>query len=351
MMALEISALKQAEPIKLVIWDLDDTLWEGTLLEGDACEPREGVWDAVVGLDKRGVLQSIASRNDFQAATNRLESLGFAQYFVAPQIGWGPKSNSIREIVARLNIGMDAVLFIDDSEFELAEVTHSCTALRTLNAGDVVRLFDHPGLRQLAVTAESKRRRAMYMEEDIRQQTERAFSGPPAEFMASLNLELGLRAANQLDLERAEELIHRTNQLNSTGVAYSKDDFMRLLTDPAHAVLLGSLKDRFGDYGVIALVLLNFGPERWTLKLIVVSCRVMSRGIGAVLLNYLAARAEQDGKMLSVDFRDTGRNRPMRVALMMSGFTPLDVGAASIYRKAMPGGNLLPEYLSLNSDW
>src|SRR4051794_12119354 len=93
-----------ATTVKCLVWDLDDTLWQGVLLEGDTVRLREEIRKAIVELDARGILQSVASKNDHGPAWARLEELGIAEYLVLPQIGWGPKSAAIRRIVERLDI-------------------------------------------------------------------------------------------------------------------------------------------------------------------------------------------------------------------------------------------------------
>ncbi len=114
----------QAEPgpgaenktIKLLIWDLDNTLWDGTLLEGDGVQLRPGIRETVAALDGRGILQSIASKNDYDAAVQKLQELGLNQYFLYPQINWNSKAANIQTIIQSINIGSDTVGFLYDYE-------------------------------------------------------------------------------------------------------------------------------------------------------------------------------------------------------------------------------------------
>src|SRR4051794_38685076 len=100
--------------VKCVVWDLDGTVWDGTLLEGDEVRVRPSVVEAIETLSDRGVLNSIASRNDHDLAKAKLAEAGIEDHFVYPQINWQPKSKSIAEIAERLNIGIDALAFVDD---------------------------------------------------------------------------------------------------------------------------------------------------------------------------------------------------------------------------------------------
>ena len=119
---------RRKREVKCLVWDLDNTVWDGVLLEGDSVRLRHEVRHVICTLDERGILQSIASRNDYDEAMAKLEELSLAEYFVYAQISWGPKSTSLQNIVQRLNIGADSVAFIDDDPFERDEVAASVPA-------------------------------------------------------------------------------------------------------------------------------------------------------------------------------------------------------------------------------
>ncbi|MFD9903981.1 HAD-IIIC family phosphatase [Streptomyces sp. NPDC059063] len=308
--------------VKCVVWDLDNTLWHGILLEdGDAIAPREDIAEAVRALDARGILQSVASRNDEEAALAALEKAGLREFFLAPQIGWHAKSGSVRRIADALNIGLDTFLFLDDDPFERAEVQSAHPAVRVAEATDGPTLLSRPDLAPAAVTADGARRRLMYQAEQRRSAAERDFTGAPEEFLATLGMRLTVRRAGPGDLARAEELTVRTHQLNATGYTYDHDELDAFRTSPEHTLLVAELTDRFGAYGTIGLVLLENGPDTWTLKLLLASCRVMSRGIGGILLHHLIERSRAQGVRLVGEFVPTARNRPMLVAYRFAGFT------------------------------
>lgn len=306
--------------IKCVVWDLDNTLWDGVLLEGDGCTLRPDAGKALELFDQRGILQSIASKNDSEAARAQLRALGIGEMFVYPQIGWGPKSGAVGQIAESLNFGLDAVAFIDDQEFELAEVAHGHPSVLCIDAADLNEVLDAPEFNPRFITEESSRRRHMYRSQITRDDSEREFQGPSGEFLASLQMSFRIRRASRDDLRRAEELTVRTNQLNSTGRTYSFDELEALCASPDHLVLVAELDDRFGAYGTIGLALVERGAERWHLRLLLMSCRTMSRGVGTVLLNYIMAEAREAGVRLQADFVETGRNRMMRITYAFAGF-------------------------------
>jgi FkbH-like protein len=316
----------QPRSIKLLVWDLDDTLWEGTLLEGDDVRLRPGVAEVLAELDRRGVLHSIASRNDPDSARAALERLGVADYFLYPQLHWGAKSESIRAIAEAVNLGLDALGFVDDQEFECEEVRHVHPGVLTLLASELDTLLDRPELKPRFLTDESRLRRQMYRAEMERKQIELRHDGPQEDFLASLDMRFTIAPATEMDLQRAEELTVRTNQLNATGYTYAYEELDRFRRSPSHLLLVASLEDRFGTYGKIGLALVEKAPgsggqpETWTLKLLLMSCRVMSRGAGSILLAHVLDRARTAGARLLAEFRPTARNRVMYVTYKFAGF-------------------------------
>ena len=123
----ESSRSEKSKTAKCVVWDLDNTLWNGILIEEglQALTLKPGVVDVIKALDSRGILQSVVSKNNAADGLQALEAFGISEYFLYPQISWGPKSEGIRSIARKLNIGMDTFLFVDDSQFELEQMQRS----------------------------------------------------------------------------------------------------------------------------------------------------------------------------------------------------------------------------------
>ncbi|HTJ66851.1 MAG TPA: HAD-IIIC family phosphatase [Actinospica sp.] len=309
--------------VKCVVWDLDGTVWDGTLLEGDSPELRPGVLDTLVELDRRGILHSVASRNDHDQAWQHLEKLGVAEYFLHPQIGWGRKPDSVQAIVDAFGFAADTFAFIDDQPVEIAEMEMRQQDVRCYAAAEAARLPDLPEFTPDSVTAESANRRASYRAIAAREQARAEFQGPDEDFLVSLEIEMSIVRATSADLDRLSELTVRTSQLNATGIPYSREQLDELSTDPAHAVLAVSMRDRFGSHGAIGVMLLDLHPKAWRLRLLTTSCRVMSFGAGSVLLRWLTGRAAEAGVHLAADLRRTGRNRQMEIAYAFAGFEPI----------------------------
>ncbi len=306
--------------VKCLVWDLDNTLWRGTLLEDAEVGVAEDVRALVRELDARGILQSVASRNDHDHAWQRLEELGLAEYFVLPKIGWGRKSDSVREIADELKFALGTVAFVDDQPAERAEVAHHLPEVRCYDAADVLELLGRPEFSPATVTVDARRRRQMYQASFRRDAARDRFDGPDEDFLRSLELELGIRRAGEEELSRVEELTLRTSQMNATGVHYPDAVLRGLLSDERHEVLVTTLTDRFGPHGAVGVLLVAKDAGVWHLKLLATSCRVVSFGVGAIVLGWLADQAARAGAHLVADFRPTARNRMMEIAYRFAGY-------------------------------
>lgn len=336
------------KPVKCLVWDLDHTLWDGILLEDDEVRLRPSVREILRTLDRRGVLLSIASRNNPADVLARLEQLDLGEYFLSPSIGWHPKSQSLQSIAGQLNIGLDAIAFIDDQPFELDEVRFALPQVRCYDAAQLDELLALPEFNP-PVTPEAAGRRLLYRSEERRKQAEIAFSDTPEAFLRTLDMHLTLFPPGPDDLLRAEELTVRTHQLNTTGYTYTFEELDALRRSERHLVLLARLEDRFGSYGTIGLALVEKGDAVWSIKLLLMSCRVMARGVGGVLLTHLMQQAQQAGVRLQAEFRANDRNRMMYVTYRFAGFKSIaKQGDVELLQHELDGELSQPQHLTLH---
>ncbi|MFD2762602.1 HAD-IIIC family phosphatase [Micromonospora eburnea] len=337
-----------SRPVKCVIWDLDNTLWDGVLLEDPQVRPRTEVLDAIRALDERGILHSIASRNDPATARAKLDELGIGDLFLHPQINWGSKAESVAAIARRLNLNPDALVFVDDQVFEREEVNSRHPTVRCFDATEAAGLPALPAFHPRFVTGESRQRRQMYRADIDRDDAAAEFTGTSEEFLATLGMVFTIAPATTEDLRRAEELTVRTHQLNTTGRTYSYTELEALQRADDHLLLLAELTDRFGSYGKIGLALVELGPTVWRLKLLLMSCRVMSRGVGTVLLNEIQRLAAEAGVRLQADFVSNDRNRMMYVTYRMGGFREVHRDGDEVVLEGPPGeAPASPPYLTV----
>ncbi|HXT68219.1 MAG TPA: GSCFA domain-containing protein [Vicinamibacterales bacterium] len=307
---------------KCLVWDADETIWHGTLLEGDSVLPKPGVIETLKVLDGRGILHSIASRGDQAATSAKLDELGLGRYFVYPQITWESKAASIRRIAKHLGFGFDAIAFVDDQAFERDAVRFELPDVTCFDAAEAPSFANLPAFSPRVITAESGLRRAFYAAEQSRSHAEETFAGSPLDFLATLNLEVTISPAGAGDLQRAEELALRTQQFNSTGRLYSHDQLDRIRVSDRHLLLVAGMTDRYGPYGTVGLCIVTLDPYVWTITLILMSCRVLARGVTGVLLGYVVNLAAAAGVRIRAEFVPTARNRPMLDTFSEAGFLP-----------------------------
>ncbi|TNE55276.1 MAG: HAD-IIIC family phosphatase [Bacteroidetes bacterium] len=336
---------------KAIVWDLDHTLWHGVLTENDELKLRDRMEHILETLDKRGILHSIASKNNYDETIARLEELGLRKYFLYPQITWARKSESIRIIQEKLNIGMDTIAFIDDQAFEREEAAFSNPELSTFDVDVIENILEMPEFMPRFITEESARRRLMYVDDEKRKEEEDKWGNTDIEFMKSQEMEFRISQATEVDLQRVEELTVRTNQLNASGYTYSYNELAELLQSPKHLLYVAELTDKFGSYGKIGVAMVEMLEDgNWNLKSLLMSCRVMSRGVGNVLLYYIINEARRQQKELFTEFLQTDRNRLMYVTLKFAGFKEfgdkLDNGRNLLRLEGDQEYNY-PEYLKL----
>lgn len=310
-----------AAQVKCVVWDLDNTLWNGTLIETEHPETLElkpGIRELIEKLDEHGILQSVASKNDYETAYPVLEHLGIAEYFLYPQIHWNPKSGSVKAIADSLNIGIDTFAFIDDTAFEREEVRTTYPQVRVYDVTEITNLFTGPEF-DVPVTAESKNRRVMYRAEEKRNSLMHAGQTDIVEFLKKCNLRIHLfEPKTEEDKLRCYELIVRTNQLNMTGRKYTAEEFADVLNRTEHKNFAFSCADDFGEYGIV-----GFGQYRLEGKTLVftefaMSCRVAGKYVESALFAELLRRENcKDGRF---DVVKTKKNVLLRQTLEEIGF-------------------------------
>jgi FkbH-like protein len=310
--------------IKCVVWDLDNTLWNGTLLEDSEVTLKPEAVNVIRTLDERGILHSIASRNDSEVAQQKLIDLGLHEYFLYPQITWSDKAESVRAIARAINIGLDSIAFVDDEPFERGAVQFACPEVTCIDAADLVDMPAMPIMQPRFVTEDSRLRRRMYQDDMARNQAEAKYVGPQEAFHQSLHMRLTLFAAGKDDLQRAEELTVRTHQLNATGVTYSYDELDRFRQSDRYDLLMARLEDRYGSYGHIGLALIERQEGLWIIRLLLMSCRVLSRGVGTAMLIHLMRQAEDQNVRLQAHFVPNDRNRMMNITYRFAGFREVE---------------------------
>ena len=339
---------KKGKMIKCIVWDLDNTLWDGILLEDRDVKLRKDIKRVLRTLDERGILLSIASKNEHRTAMEKLVEMGLDSYFLYPQINWNSKSHSIKLITEKLNINTDSIAFVDDSDFELDEVKFELPEVMCIHADDIPLMLEMPELDPVHVTEDARMRRQMYLGEIQRSADEESFRGPKEAFLSSLDMQLTIFRPGEGDLQRAAELTQRTNQLNTTGYSFSRDELQSFLNSEEHLLLMAKLKDKYGDYGRIGLMIVEKETDHWTIKLLLMSCRVMTYGIGSVMLSYIINLAGKKNKKLFAEFLPNERNRLMNVTYKFMNFKDYEnKGKVLIFKHYLKNEYQYPEHMRI----
>ncbi|MFE7929555.1 HAD-IIIC family phosphatase [Streptomyces sp. NPDC057456] len=317
--------------VKCVVWDLDGTLWDEIAVESatdDLPTPRPAALAAIDALAARGVLSSIASRSA-PSVLDRLDAVPEVRArFLAPQVSWQDKSESLRRIAKDLGIAVDALVLVDDSPYERAEVGALLPGVRTLTPEDVPALL--AAFEGREVTAESRERVHRYRTEETRRAEGERFEGSREEFLRWCDMRLTVGAATAEEIPRALELAARTHRLNSSGL--TPDRLHELASADGHELYTARMTDRFGAYGIIGAALVDRAhrtdratPATWSVPLLALSCRVAGRGAAAAFLFRLMERAREAGaEEFRVTLRPTDANLEMRILLRQAGLRRTD---------------------------
>jgi FkbH-like protein len=302
-----------AAKVKCVAWDLDNTLWNGVLIEDtpQGCRVRDEAVELIGRLDQRGILQTVVSKNNHDDAWQLLTEVGLAEYFLYPAITWGQKSRSLQQVADALNINIDTFALIDDSPFERAEVRAALPMVRVYSDEAIGELLDLPEF-SVPVTEMSRRRRLSYRERENRSAAQGSFGGDYLDFLRSCEMKMRVfPPRKESEVHRCLELIQRSNQLNLSGRRYSAEEFAKLLTTPGVLAVAVECWDRFGDYGIVGFSSVNERSETPLVLDFVLSCRVAQKRVEHTFFAWLARRESTRGHGVRAELTKTSRNTPL----------------------------------------
>ncbi len=324
-----LRTIRGTDRIKMICIDLDDTLWRGVLAEAEEVDPSIvegwplGFAEALMILKQRGMILAIVSKNDEARASDILQRLFVGRVkledFPIRRINWNPKPENVSQAIAIANVLPESVLFIDDNPVERAAVERAIPGIRTLGAPhlDWRRILLWSAETQVeAVSEESARRNVMIGAQAEREQTRSAMSDE--EFLDQLGASVALKAIASVDAPsfgRALELVNKTNQFNTTGRRWSRDEAA------AHFEQGGkwwtfSVQDRFTAYGLVGVVILKQGH----VDQYVMSCRVFGLQVEqAALAEILAIEGPMTASLV-----ETERNGPCREVFAHAGWQLVD---------------------------
>jgi len=329
---------KKTGSCKCVVWDLDNTVWDGVLVEDgpDKLVLKPGIREIFAELDRRGILLSVASKNNRDDVMPVLKRFGLAEYILKPEISWEPKGQSVRRIAQSLNIGIESLLYVDDSPFERAEVGSVCPEVKIIDAADANWLLWREEC-QVPNTEESARRRLLYREQDHREQALKQAAGDYEAFLRDCKIQVRVLRLDEKLLPRVHELAQRTNQMNFSGTRYTREQLDSVRTDKNLDAMAIEVEDRFGNYGIVGFAIMD--RERNVLTDLAFSCRIQSKRIEHALLAHLLG--QYPARPFRALWKKTERNAPtgkvfadlgFREAREAGGVTELEFSAVDIPR-------------------
>ena len=305
---------KPAAKVKCVAWDLDNTLWEGTLIDSSTRDMiiKEDCVKLIRQLDERGIIQTIVSKNDHDEAWAVLEKCGISEYFVYPAINWGQKSENLRVCAKAININLDTFAFIDDSPFERAEVESALPQVRVYTETQIPELLSLAEF-DIEVTEESRKRRKSYLVQMRREKIAREYRGDYKSFLKECGMALTLFCpVEEKHLLRCFELIERSNQLNLSTRRYSREQFRELNASPGIFCVAMQCKDKFGDYGTVGFASIDERGAVPKIVDLVISCRVAQKMVEHTFIEWLSLREKTRGAArLEAAFIKTKKNGPL----------------------------------------
>lgn len=346
---------------KALVVDLDNTLWGGILGEDGPAGIKLGreypgsaylaLQMAVLTLRERGVILAVCSRNNQDEALDLMRSheamLLRPEHFGAMRINWQDKVSNLREIATELNIGIDALAFLDDDPAQRERVRQFLPEVHVIELSNnpatyAASLRAAPVFERLNLSTEDTLRSEHYVAE--RRRTElRDASGALEEYYRSLEIAVRIAEPDPGSWPRVAELTRKTNQFNLTTRRYSDQQIAEMAADPRQRVYALSAVDRFGDYGLVAVAIVCLGAESWEIDTFLMSCRAMGRGIETALLVHLAHEAAAAGaRRLQGWYLPTNKNAPASEFYSRHHFVV----------KKREGDNVLFEYdLETPMDW
>ncbi|HUZ62656.1 MAG TPA: HAD-IIIC family phosphatase [Acetobacteraceae bacterium] len=336
-------AAKQGRSAKALVLDLDNTIWGGVVgddgLEGLVLGQGSALGEAFVAvqdyareLSARGVILAVCSKNDeanalepFERHPEMLLRRAHIASFVA---NWSDKPANIRAIAEELNIGLDALVFVDDNPFERALVRRELPMVAVPEVPEDPALVpqclaDAGYFEGTAVTAEDRERTSQYQQNRARESLRASATDLPA-YLRGLEMELVWRRFDRVGLSRTVQLINKTNQFNLTTQRYSEDEVLAVMDDPRAFGLQLRLLDRFGDNGIIAIIIGRMQDrDDLLIDTWLMSCRVLGRQVEPTTLNLIAAEANRLGAArLLGEYRPTKKNGMVKDHYPRLGFAP-----------------------------
>jgi len=316
---------------KCLVVDLDNTLWGGVIgedgIDGIQLGPNYPgsafveFQRAVLDLYRRGVILAIASKNNAADAdavfTDHRFMLLRKEHFAETEIHWELKSDSLKRIAQRLNIGLEHVVFADDNPAECAQVRRELPAVTVIQLPRRAELYVDAlcaeGLFDTITLSDEDRRRGQMYQQRAQAESMRSGSGNIEDYYRDLDMELHIAPVDASTLARSAQLTQKTSQFNLTTIRYSEAEVSVRMADPDWVAITVGVRDRFGDNGIVGVLMAQALEDRLDIDTLLLSCRVIGRTVETAMLAYLCDTAQERGlKKVTGRLIPTSKNVPVR---------------------------------------
>jgi len=363
-MAVRLVAARLGRSAKCLVLDLDNTLWGGVIgddgLDGIELGQGSATGEAYLAfqtyahmLSQRGIILAVCSKNDEENALapfDRHPEMVLKRTDIACFVAnWQDKASNIRHIAQQLNIGLDALVFVDDNPVERDLVRRELPMVMVPELPEDPALYarclsDAGYFETLGITAEDLERNHLYSTNREREALKASVTNM-ADFLRSLEMELRWRRFDRLGLQRTVQLINKTNQFNLTTRRHGQSEIEAIMADPRSIGLQLSLVDRVGNNGIIAIVIGRMAAdgEDMLLDTWLMSCRVLGRNVEEATLNLVASEARKLGATRLIgEYRPTAKNAMVREHYAKLGFAELPRGDGGASRWARSLADFIP---------
>jgi FkbH-like protein len=332
----------KGNPYKVIVLDCDNTLWHGVTGEAGALNVKinsgyQALQEFVISKYNEGFLLALCSKNneaDVWEVFEKNKSMVLTkEHIAAHRINWNPKADNIREIAKELNLGLSSFIFIDDNEFETEQVSLGCPDVLTLTLPEQPEEFmDYLNhiweFDVFKITDEDLLRNEMYRTENRRKDELQNFESYD-KFIESLEIEVGINPLSNEDLDRALQLTMRTNQFNLNGIRKTEAELLKSMANPKAVNWIIEVRDRFGDYGKVGLVLAHENGTQLKIDTFLLSCRVLGRHVEETILEKLNGYCLINGlQTIVANFIQTEKNIPFNDFLHRTGWELDNSGSA-----------------------
>lgn len=320
--------LRRDKKVKCVLVDLDNTMWHGVLrdvgIENLQIRPyiERFRWEVLRVLYSRGILIGIVSKNDPYLEPQIRSFIEQHLWGAKPaclELSWDDKWQVVKKIQQELNIGLDSMLFIDDSEFERAQMKTMLPEVRVCDENIFEELLYLPELQPEFVTEESKRRTEFYLQDKQRKTTAQKLT--TEQFLQQCQFKINIEKMQPYQVDRVAELIQRTNQLNTSIKRYTQSQIIFFSRNRNCDIFTVSVSDKFGDYGLVGVCIGFHKNNVYEIDTLLFSCRVMSKGVeDYTLTSVLNYAAKENFDKVILRFNKGPKNEQMCTILRNNNF-------------------------------